>query len=213
MGWLDAFRRRETAITEVAALAVFIDENAAFLVQKGIYEYARARAGHYAKVLFAEAPFLAAIEKARWQAYPLGLSMVGEMIEGVLRPHAGEARSAVIEGLTDVVIEVFDRYPVPSALGCERWSAAREELARQLGGVTLHPPKPVKDIPERYAQAYFDLMPIHERLRTLDFPSLRNYLKVTLCNIHDVLLRRIDAPALVAALKARSASDRRSTSV
>jgi hypothetical protein len=213
MGWLDAFRRREPVIGDQTALAVFIDENAAFLVQKGIYEYARARAGHYAKVLFAEAPFLSAIEKARWQAYPLGLGMVGEMIEGVLRPHAGDARLTVAEGLTNVVMEVFDRYPVPLALGEEQWRAARRELARELAGVTLHPPKLVKDIPERYARAYFDLMPIHERLRALDFPSLRNYLKITLCNIHDRLLRRIDAPSLVGALKARSASDRQSIPV
>ena len=38
-------------------LADPIDRQSAFLMQKGIYEYARARAGHYAKVLFAEPGF------------------------------------------------------------------------------------------------------------------------------------------------------------
>ena len=53
MGLLDMFRPRPP-IRDVPALAAFIDENAAFLTQKGIYEYSRARAGHYAKVLFSE---------------------------------------------------------------------------------------------------------------------------------------------------------------
>jgi hypothetical protein len=45
-------------------------------------------------------------------------------------------------------------------------------------------------------------MPIHEKLRARDFPTIRNYLKVTLCNIHDEFTRRMDGPALVAALRA-----------
>ena len=40
-------------------------------------------------------------------------------------------------------------------------------------------------------------MPIHEKLRGRDFPTIRNYLRVTLCNIHDELTKRMDAPALV----------------
>ena len=45
-------------ISDLKALADFIDEQAAFVVQKGIFEYSRARAGHYSKVLFLEPDFL-----------------------------------------------------------------------------------------------------------------------------------------------------------
>ena len=79
MGLLDFFRRKPP-IRDAAALADFIDGNAAFLMQKGLYEYTRARAGHYAKVLFREPEFHAAVEVSRWRAYPLGLAMVGEMV-------------------------------------------------------------------------------------------------------------------------------------
>ena len=75
MGLIDLFRRKPP-IRDQAALATFIDENAAFLVQKGIYEYSRARAGHYSKVLFREPEFQSAVEVSRWRAYPLGLVMV-----------------------------------------------------------------------------------------------------------------------------------------
>src|SRR5215218_348583 len=87
----ELFRRRPP-IRDARALADFIDRQAAFLVQKGIYEYSRARAGHYAKVLFKEKEFQQAVELARWRAYPLGLAMVAELVEGILRPHVGEHR-------------------------------------------------------------------------------------------------------------------------
>ena len=76
--------RPRPPIRDREALADFIDAQSAFIVQKGIYEYSRARAGHYAKVLFAEKEFAQSVELARWQAFPLGLSMVGEMVDGVL---------------------------------------------------------------------------------------------------------------------------------
>ncbi len=76
-------------------LAQFIDENAAFLVQKGIYEYSRARAGHYAKILFREPEFAEAVERSRWAAFPLGLAMVAEVVEGILRPRSSRANRPV----------------------------------------------------------------------------------------------------------------------
>ncbi len=44
-------------------------------------------------------------------------------------------------------------------------------------------------------------MPIHEKLRGSDFPTIRNYLRVTLCNIHDEFTKRLDAAAVAAALR------------
>jgi hypothetical protein len=184
MGLIDLFRRKPR-IRDQAALATFIDENAAFLVQKGIYEYSRARAGHYSKVLFREPGFQSAVEVSRWRAYPLGLVMVTEMVEGVLGR---------------IALEIFDRYPVSPALGDETWSELRAELTRQLALIGTHPPKRAMDIPEQWAQIYFDLMPIHEKLRGRDFPTTRNYLRVTLCNIHDEFVKRLDLPAMAASL-------------
>lgn len=198
MGLFDWFRK-PPPVRDTAALADFIDGNAAFLMQKGIYEYSRARAGHYAKVLFREPEFHAAVEVSRWRAYPLGLAMVAEMVEGVLRAHVGD-RHAALESLTALVLDVFDRYPVPAALGEQEWGEHRAELARRLQLIGLHPRKRVMDIPEQWAQTYFDLMPIHEKLRTRDFPTTRNYLRVATCNIHDEFIERLDIPAVAASL-------------
>ena len=97
MGLLNFFRR-PPPICDVPALAEFIDGNAAFVAQKGIYEYSRARAGHYSKVLLREPEFQAAAENSRWRAYPLGLAMVSELVEGVLRPYSDDRRPAQRRG-------------------------------------------------------------------------------------------------------------------
>jgi hypothetical protein len=198
LGFFGFFGRRPP-IRDAEALADFIDQQAAFLAQKGIYEYSRARAGHYAKVLFGEQDFQAAIEQSRWRAFPLGLALVGELVEGVLAP-PGADRLRRLDVLGSLVLAIFDRYPTPAALTTQIWSDARAELARRLQLVGLHPPKRVIDISEPFAEIYFDMMPIHESLRGRDFPTVRNYLRVTLCNIHDELIKRMDAQALAGML-------------
>ena len=52
------------------------------------------------------------------------------------------------------------------------------------------------DIPEQFAESYFEMMPIHEKLRGSDFPTIRNYLRVTMVNIHGELTNRLDSVAV-----------------
>lgn len=200
MKLLDRFFRRQPPICDKATLADFVDAQSAFVIQKGIYEYSRARAGHYAKVLFAEEDFAKSVEYSRWRAFPLGLAMVGELVEGVLRPHARNNRRAVHDALNLLVLSVFDRYPIPASIGQDAWLASRSELARRLELTAGHAPKRAMDIPESLAETYFALMPIHEKLRGRDFETIRNYLRVTMCNINDELAKRMDASALVRTL-------------
>ena len=54
------------------------------------------------------------------------------------------------------------------------------------------------DITGPYEKSYFDLMPIHEKLRKPDFPTLGNYLRVSMCNIYDEFTAQVDIPALSA---------------
>jgi hypothetical protein len=196
---------RPLPVADLDALATFVDERSAFLVQKGLYEYSRARAGHYAKVLFNEPEFLDAIEHSRWRAYPLGLAMVGELVEGILRRHAGDGVTPQADNWRLFVLSVFDRYPTPASLGEPTWRDARAELDQRLRLLSLHPPKRAIDIPEPYARRYWDLMPIHKEIRSRDFPTTHSYLKVTLCNIHDELTRRADIPELVRQLRGTDA--------
>ncbi len=198
---LGFFRRRRKLGTP-AELADFIDANAAFLMQKGLYEYSRARAGHYAKVLMVDPGFLAAVEESRWRAYPLGLALIAEMVEGVLRPYAKDNAREMLDILRGIVLSVFDRYQVPPPLGPEAWHSARAELAQRLDRIATHPPKRVMDIPVPLAETYWSYMPVHEKLRTRDLPTTTSYLRVSMCNIHDELMDRMDPAAMAEKLRA-----------
>lgn len=204
MSFLTRLFHREPPVADETALAAFIDTRSAFVVQKGIYEYARARAGHYSKVLFSEPRFQQAVEESRWRAYPLGLAMVGEVATVVLQETTSLPRQAVVAAVSDLTLSVFDRYDMPAALDGETWRGARTSLVERLDRIGLHPPKRAMDIPEPLAQEYFALMPIHESLRGQDFPTLKNYLRVTLCNVHDELTKRIDAQAVADRLASRT---------
>lgn len=200
MNLLDRLFRRAAPIQHPDEIADFIAANAAFVAQKGIYEYARARAGHYAKVLFGEEGFKQAVEESRWRAYPLGLAMVCEVAANVLEETVGLDRHAAVREASKLTLAAFDKWDVPAVLGEATWQGARAELVGRLDRMGLHPMKRVMDIPETIAQDYFALMPIHKSLRGQDFPTLRNYLRVTLCNVHDELTKRIDAGSIRAAL-------------
>ena len=115
MGLFDFFFRKPEPIRDAAALADFIDGNAAFVTQKGLYEYSRVRAGHYAKVLLKEETFQQAIEASRWRAYPIGLAMIAEVVDsllddwlGKLQPHHDKWAAAKQSSFSDYVIARSD---------------------------------------------------------------------------------------------------------
>jgi len=195
------FFRRTPPIREVAELAAFIDEQSAYLVQRYIYDYTNARAGPYTKSLLARPDYREAVERSRWKAYPLGLAMVAEMVDGVLYPQAGDDRRTIVEPLRALVLGVFDRYDVPAALGPTVWEAARNELAVKLDQIGTHPPKRVTDIPELYVERYFNLMPFDKELLTNDVPTTRSYLRLNLTHLRDELVKRIDAADMTAKLR------------
>jgi hypothetical protein len=198
---LFGFFRRKPQIREISELAVFIDEQSAYLVQRYIYDYTHARSGPFSQRLLAQPEFKKSVELSRWSAYPLGLAMIGEMVEGVFQPHAGEERSAILDRLSALVLGIFDKYDVPPQIGAEEWQAARAELARKLDQIGTHPPKPVSDIPEPYAERYFNMMPFDKDLLTNDVPTTLRYLQLTLINIRDELLKRMDAAAMLVKLR------------
>jgi hypothetical protein len=197
MGILDFLLRRKPRLDSPQRLADFIDEHAAFLVQKGIYDYSRARAGHYSKVMLADEGFQGALNRARWRAFPLGLAMVGETVESVLAPHSGGDRRRELDPLIKLVLSVYDRYPRPAELTDEEWAAGRADLALHLDRLSTHPPKRVIDIPVPFAERYFAMMPFDEPFLTPDAPTARGFMQLQLVKVQDELTNRMDADAMV----------------
>ncbi|MBX3515300.1 MAG: hypothetical protein KF750_17105 [Xanthobacteraceae bacterium] len=201
MGFFNFLVGRKPAIRTPAALADFIDEQAAFLVQKGIYDYSRARSGHYSKVMLADKGFQSALNRARWRAFPLGLAMVGETVETVFAPHAGNDRRAILDPLIRLVLSIYDRYAPPPELTEEEWKEGRAELALHLERLSTHPPKRIIDIPVPFADRYFALMPFDKQFLTPDAPTARGFMQLHLVSVQEQVTQRMDVANMTPLLR------------
>jgi hypothetical protein len=167
--------KRKSPIHEPKELADFIDEQASSSLHEGL-------------------------EASQWQVYPLGLAMMGEIVDGLLRPQAGTQTRALADEMIDLVLGVFDRHPVPSEIGQKAWGDARSELAQRLDQISTEPPKSVADIPAQYVKRYLKTMPGQDQSATLDV------LRANLVKAQHELEQRIDAAAVAKALLAGGAN-------
>lgn len=206
MALFDLFRR-PPPIATLAAFDDFVDSHAAFLAQKCIYEYARARSGILSEKLFKEAGFLAAIEDSRWRNYPICLGHVSLMADAALRPYAPGEAAALSDGLVASAYRIADRYDVPAGMEPDFWLRARKGVEERVRRASLAAPRPVKDIPKEEFKVFFDQLPIHESLRGYDFVLIRNNLRVNLCRAYETFIARMNAPDLVALLTDRPRED------
>ncbi len=204
MALFGLFTRKKSPIRAPAELADFIDEQASALVHEGIVQNVRARAGDQADRILSEEAFARLAETARWRTYPLGLAMVAEMIDGLLRPHA-DAQRALADETIDLVLGVFDRHPVPGAIGKNAWLDARSELAMRLDAISNQPPRNVTDIPSPYIKRYLAEMPSHTGMTHSEAGAALDALKRQLTKEREELETRMDAAAMAKAVLAAGA--------
>jgi hypothetical protein len=197
MGLFDIFRR-PPPIADVGALEDFLDAHAAFLVQKSVFEYSRARAGVFWEKLFKEPDFKAAVDVARWNGFAIALADIVEMVEGTLRPPARGREAELLDRLIAMAEAVIHRYPVPADEPSDFWVTQTVWLRGRLADIQLSSPKAVKDIPLGTARRMFDLMPIHKSLRGEDFVVVRNHLRSNLCRMSEEFGQRVEIDPLLA---------------
>lgn len=210
MGFFD-FLRRSPPIADRAALAEFLDTRTAFLVQKIVWEYCRARSAVGWQQLFAEESFKQAVDRSVWTNYPIGMGWVAETVLVTLREATGHDAPALAEGLVAAIGEAASRHPVPSAFDGPGWAAELEAAAERVRGAALLPPRAVRAIPERTFGGFFGSLPVHADLRRNDRGSILNGVKAILCNIHDEFVRRADRETVAAALAAPARPERTGT--
>lgn len=202
MSVFDWFRRKPP-IADRAALVEFLDTRSAYLAQKPIFDYVRALSGPFFGQLIKEKAFHRAVDEARWHNYPIGLALVAETLHVAMLPAAGRPQP-LAHALADLSLEVFDGYPVPAAIGSERWMLSRAALVARVRGVGLHPPKRVMDIASlTVAEQFFNAMPVHERIRGAEVPVLKNLLSVNLIRMHDEFSARAAMTVLIDGLGLR----------
>ncbi|MBY0530488.1 MAG: hypothetical protein K2P86_00805 [Xanthobacteraceae bacterium] len=192
---IPAYFGRKPPLDTREKLIEFLDTRAAFLIQKNIFDYARARSGPYFSQIIKEQAFMRSVEVSRWTGYPTGLVALAEIVRGVLFNYA--ERKPLSDAISSAALAAFDKYPVPEVIGEETWKKARETLVGRLAQIDSHPPKFAKDVILPYAQILYDSQPIHEELRKRDFEMIQAQLRVNLVTMHDEFEKRAQKTALL----------------
>jgi hypothetical protein len=207
MALLDRITRwfRTEPIATIEALEAFADSRAAFMAQKCVFEYCRARSGVLSMKLFKEQAFMDAMHHSRWTTYALVYCDVAEMIEGVLRPHARGSLKLLADGLARMGEHTFACHGLPEGAPDDFWKRAVERLEKRLALAQLHAPRPVRDIPKTEIEAVLASLPIHPSLRGQDFELLQNNLRINLVRIYEEFLAGADLEELGAVLSPESA--------
>ncbi len=191
---------RTPPIATIDSLEAFLDSRAAFMAQKCVVEYCRARSGVLSMKLFKEPAFREALHHSRWTTYALVYCDIAEMVEGVLRPHAGGKLARLAQRLAHLAERTFASHGLPEGAPGDFWSDAVARLERRLALAQLHAPRPVRDIPKTEIEAILASLPIHPSLRGEDFEMLQNNLRINLVRIYEDFLARADRTTLGAEL-------------
>ena len=129
--------------------------------------------------------------------------MVGTVAEAALRPYAGDNAHAMLFGLIAMILDHFDRRPVPRAIGDVEWRAARADLERSLNDLVRAPPKTAEAVARDHSSFYLAIMPLHPKLGADNFAALRSQLKLALLQIQEAFAQRANLPALAGELAGR----------
>ena len=176
--------RKPEPVADGAALGRFVDSRAAFLAQKGIVEFCRVRAGIHWQKLFAEEEFRHALSRSTWQAYAPTLALVCEMVEAVLRPHAGIERQRVSRAIVAVARDRYFSYPAPEGFTAAQWAEGFDLVVRAIEDRQGEAARPVRDMPRQMARLVFAALPMHPSIVTNDADYIHNNLRM---NLHFVI--------------------------
>lgn len=195
LGWF-----RTEPIATVPELAAFMDSRAAFISQKCVVEYARARTGVLSPKLFKEQAFRDALSQSRWTTYTIAYCDVAEMMEGLLRKRVRISEAALSDLLARLGAEAFRAHGQPEGAPEDFWPRAIERLEHRLAEARLHAPKPVREIPKTDMEVVFANLPIHETLRGHDYELVQNNLRTNLVRVHEDFLAAVDFDRLARAI-------------
>lgn len=200
MGLFDAILGRKKVIATWNQVDDFVADHAAFVVNRSMYEYSRARSGVLAEKLFREKSFREAMDHGRWKAFPLGVANIVELVDGRLRAAAQGREPVLLEALVASGQRVLRRHPSPPGVSAEWWANAAQDMEKRVRLAAMAAPKAAQDIPKSTFDEMFALVPIHPDLMKLDHEVVLNHVRGMMVNIASTLAEAIDPRALVEAL-------------
>jgi hypothetical protein len=195
---------RRPKIASLESLAEFMAAQSAFVAQKCTIDYCQARSGLMWPQLEKEAEFRAALDRARWEAYPLVLSDVGVMIEGAVRPAIAEGLMLRwADWLADAYAGSLTRYGPPRHRSAEAtWDQDVDHFRHRLGQAQMAAPKPIHEVGGESGWALHRLMPIHPSLTRHDATMICNNVRLRLGRVYEDLDRDLDRAAVASQLSA-----------
>jgi hypothetical protein len=197
--------RRWAPVTTGAELADFLAAQTAYVSQKSVIEYCRARTGLNWEKLSLEQAFLDRLEVCRWEAYAIVLAEVAELALIRLRRDGTAAPDAYLPGLVAAARAALLRHPLPNHRSS--WADASSAIEQHLARAVLAAPRPVHLIGLQSADAIFNLLPIHASLRPEDREMFRNSVRFAICGAFDAMSRYFQVPALEASLLAHGSEE------
>jgi hypothetical protein len=194
-------RSRSPPVRTASELAEFLGAQTAYISQRSVIEYCRARTGLNWEKLFAEPSFLDALEVCRWEAYAVVLVEVAELTLIRLRRYGAADPTIYLPALVQAAHAALLRHPVPAHRAS--WTDAADAIERHLAQALMAAPRPVHLLGVYSADVIFELLPIHADLRRQDREMFQNSVRFAICGAFDEMARRFDVPALEASLAAR----------
>jgi hypothetical protein len=193
--------RRRPRIGTAAALAAYLDQNAALISQKSVIGYCHAKTRLPMNELMRETLFADAYDRARWEAFAAILADLAAVIEGRLRPAAGSRAPALADALARLAAGVLAAQPAP-AHRPEGWAGPADGLRQRLRALQLAPPHSIAEIARTSGRRVFETLPIHSSLRRFDEDPVVANVQFMMVGLARRLDADLDPPALVADLLA-----------
>ena len=191
-------RKTRSRVATLHELADFLAAQTAYVAQRTVLDYCRARTGLNWSKLIHERAFLDSLEICRWEAYAEVLAEVAELTLILLRRQSPVEPQAYLQGVAAAADAALRRHPVPGHR--TGWEDASAAIERHLAQSLLAPPRAVHLTGFGAADAIFARLPIHADLRREDRPMFRNSMRFALCRVFDEMMHRIDVAALAKAL-------------
>jgi hypothetical protein len=192
-------RKRRPPVATLDGLADFLAAQTAYVSQRTVLEYCRARTGLNWDKLYREQAFVDSLEVCRWEAYAEVLAEVAELALILLRRQGPADPQVYLPGMAAAVGAALRRHPVPGHR--TSWDGASAAIEQHLAQSLLAAPRAVHLAGFGGADAIFAHLPIHPDLRREDREMFRNSVRFALCRVFDEMTRRLDVAALAQSLR------------
>ena len=191
-------RKTRPPVATLDELADFLAAQTAYVSQRTVLEYCRARTGLNWDKLYREQAFVDSLEVCRWEAYAEVLAEVAELALILLRRQGPAEPQVYLPGMAAAVGAALRRHPVPGHRSS--WDGAAAAIGQHLAQSLLAAPRAVHLAGFGAADAIFARLPIHPDLRREDREMFRNSMRFALCRVFDEMTRRLDIAALAQSL-------------